>query len=48
MRKLLRYTIAVSVLGIGAAFADTTDQTWMNKVEVLKTGAHCVDDKILM
>jgi len=45
MRKLLRYTIAVSVLGIGAAFADTTDQTWMNKVEVLKTGAHCVDDR---
>ena len=45
MSKLLRYTAAVAVLGIGAAFADTTDQTWMNKVEVTKAGDHCVDDK---
>lgn len=26
------------------ALADTTDQKWMNKVEVLKQGDHCADD----
>jgi formamidase len=26
------------------AFADTTDQTWMSKVEITKEGAHCSDD----
>ena len=45
MSKLLRYTAAIGVLGISAAFADTTDQTWMNKVELTKTGDHCVDDE---
>ncbi len=25
-------------------FADTTDQTWMSKVEITKDGAHCSDD----
>jgi formamidase len=33
------------LFGITSAFADTTDQKWMNKVEVTKTGDHCVDDK---
>ena len=27
------------------ALADTTDQKWMKKVEVTKSGDHCVDDK---
>jgi|TARA_B100000745_G_scaffold273476_1_gene201895 formamidase len=33
------------LFGITSAFADTTDQKWINKVEVTKTGDHCVDDK---
>ena len=28
-----------------SVFADTTDQKWMNKVEITKEGAHCIDDK---
>ena len=37
--------IAGLALGFGSpALADTTDQTWMNKVELTKQGAHCADD----
>ena len=28
-----------------SVFADTTDQKWMNKVEITKEGTHCIDDK---
>ena len=36
---------AIGLLGhIGAAAADTTDQTWQNRVVLEKQGAHCVDD----
>ena len=27
------------------SWSDTTDQKWMNKVEIKKTGDHCIDDK---
>ena len=45
MRVLLTLMLGWGLLGIASAFADTTDQKWMNKVEVTKTGDHCVDDK---
>lgn len=45
MRKLLALPVICGVLGSAAVFADTTDQKWMNKVEVTKMGEHCVDDK---
>ena len=45
MRLLLTLMLGWGVFGITSAFADTTDQKWMNKVEVTKTGDHCVDDK---
>ena len=45
MRVLLTLMLGWGLLGITSAFADTTDQKWMNKVEVTKTGDHCVDDK---
>jgi len=35
------FTISLCVLAV----ADTTDQKWMTKVELTKTGTHCVDDK---
>ena len=35
------FTISLSVLAV----ADTTDQKWMTKVELKKTGAHCEDDR---
>ena len=35
------FSISLSLLAI----ADTTDQTWMTKVELKKTGAHCEDDR---
>ena len=35
------FTISLGVLAV----ADTTDQKWMIKVELKKTGAHCEDDK---
>ena len=31
------FTISLGVLAV----ADTTDQKWMTKVELKKTGAHC-------
>ena len=37
----LIFTISLSVLAV----ADTTDQKWMTKVELKKTGAHCEDDR---
>ena len=45
MRLLLTLMLGWGLFGITSAFADTTDQKWMNKVEVTKTGDHCVDDK---
>ena len=35
------FTISLGVLAV----ADTTDQKWMTKVELKKTGAHCEDDR---
>ena len=32
------------IVGMTPAFADTTDQTWMNKVVISKQGEHCSDD----
>ena len=45
MSVLLSLALACGLLGTMSAFADTTDQKWMNKVEVTKTGDHCVNDK---
>ena len=45
MNRVLIAAIVTSAFGVGVAVADTTDQNWMNKVELQKTGAHCIDDK---
>lgn len=45
MNRLLIAAIVTGAFGVGVAVADTTDQNWMNKVELQKTGAHCIDDK---
>ena len=45
MNRFLIAAIVTSAFGVGVAVADTTDQNWMNKVELQKTGAHCIDDK---
>ena len=45
MNRVLIAAIVTSAFGVGVAVADTTDQNWMNKVELQKTGKHCVDDK---
>ena len=46
MRRTYAILASFAVLPIlsGTAFADTTDQTWMSKVELTKQGAHCSDD----
>ena len=38
------FTTIFLTLFASVVFADTTDQKWMNKVEVTKKGAHCIDD----
>ena len=45
MFKKTLYVIVFSLFFNFYSFADTTDQKWMKKVEVKKTGDHCVDDK---
>ncbi|HIN92251.1 MAG TPA: acetamidase/formamidase family protein [Alphaproteobacteria bacterium] len=45
MNRVLIAAIVTSAFGVGVAVADTTDQNWMNKVELQKTGKHCIDDK---
>ena len=45
MNRVLIAAIVTSAFGVGVAVADTTDQNWMNKVELQRTGAHCIDDK---
>lgn len=40
---LLAGIALLPMLGV-MAFADTTDQTWMSKVEITKQGKHCIDD----
>ena len=45
MNRFLIAIFAIGAFGAGSALADTTDQTWMNKVELQKTGPHCADDK---
>jgi formamidase len=37
-------TLFISSFFALSVFADTTDQKWMNKVEVTKKGDHCADD----
>ena len=45
MLKKILFTIVFTIsLGV-LAVADTTDQKWMTKVELTKTGAHCEDDR---
>jgi len=45
MLKKILFTIVFTIsLGV-LAVADTTDQKWMTKVELKKTGAHCEDDR---
>jgi len=41
--KILLTLLISSFFGL-SVFADTTDQKWMNKVEVTKKGDHCADD----
>ena len=36
MNRFLIATFAIGAFGVGSALADTTDQTWMNKVELQK------------
>jgi formamidase len=45
MIKKILFTTLFSVFFIFNANSDTTDQKWMKKVELKKTGDHCVDDK---
>ncbi len=45
---MLKRLFLVSIFTLFSSFfvsADTTDQTWMTKVELKKTGMHCADDK---
>ena len=42
--KTFAALVTTSLLGSAAAFADTTDVTWQNRVEITKEGAHCADD----
>ena len=44
MKKVL-LTLCFLVFSSSISYSDTTDQTWMNIVELKKTGDHCVDDK---
>ena len=45
MLKKIWYIFVFTILSSVFASADTTDQTWMIKVELTKTGKHCIDDK---
>ena len=45
MFKKILYIFIFTVFSSFCALADTTDQKWMKKVEVTKSGDHCVDDK---
>ena len=45
MLKKVICVFVFTVLYSFAATADTTDQTWMTKVELTKTGMHCADDR---
>ena len=45
MLKKILYIIVFTILPSVFASADTTDSTWMKKVELKKTGTHCIDDK---
>ena len=45
MIKKILYILVFTILPSVFASADTTDSTWMKKVELKKTGTHCIDDK---
>ena len=45
MLKKILYILVITILPSVFASADTTDSTWMKKVELKKTGTHCIDDK---
>ena len=45
MLKRVIYIFVFTVLYSFVATADTTDQKWMTKVELTKTGMHCADDR---
>jgi len=45
MLKKILYILVFTILPGFFASADTTDSTWMTKVELKKTGTHCIDDK---
>ena len=45
MLKKILYILVFTILSSVFVSADTTDQTWMTKVELTKTGMHCIDDK---
>ncbi len=45
MLKKILYILVFTILPSVFASADTTDSTWMTKVELKKTGTHCIDDK---
>ena len=44
MKKLIAMSFGLSLCFSNSLMADTTDQKWMNKVELTKTGMHCSDD----
>lgn len=45
MLKKILYILVFTILPSVFVSADTTDSTWMTKVELKKTGTHCIDDK---
>ena len=45
MIKKILYIFIFTFFSSFYTLADTTDQKWMKKVEVTKSGDHCVDDK---
>ena len=44
MIKRIIYIFVITILYSVFAIADTSDQKWMTKVELKKTGMHCADD----
>ena len=44
MKKLIAMSFGLFLCFSNSLMADTTDQKWMNKVELTKTGMHCSDD----
>jgi formamidase len=44
MKTMVSVAAFLLMFGSPVLFADTTDQSWLTTVEVMKSGDHCVDD----